>query len=214
MQIRNNQSSAVRRFLHRKPTSPSGIGWECLRLRLVTLPNLRFLKLAGFPEREGVKKFLSRSACAIDHLVISFAGYEVDVEEDANTIFEWLLEFPTVSVFVIPERPDVAAHLLPRLAAIDKDYNDALIEMPHNRRDSAQSPALRRFHVEFYDLSPLPSGVGVGPGYLAQSVFETLIADGLDFVVKVKSGQTQTWPEDYIGEYLRRAVTDPADCVR
>ncbi|KAJ7888188.1 hypothetical protein B0H14DRAFT_3430378 [Mycena olivaceomarginata] len=77
----------------------SGIGWECLRLRLVTLPNLRFLKLAGFPEREGVKKFLSRSACAIDHLVISFAGYEVDVEEDANTIFEWLLEFPTVSVF-------------------------------------------------------------------------------------------------------------------
>jgi hypothetical protein len=77
----------------------------------VTLPNLRFLKLAGFPEREGVKKFLSRSACAIDHLVISFAGYEVDVEEDANTIFEWLLEFPTVSVFVIPERPDVAAVL-------------------------------------------------------------------------------------------------------
>jgi hypothetical protein len=56
--------------------------------------------------------------------------------------------------------------------------------------------------------------VGVGPGYLAQSVFETLIADGLDFVVKVKSGQTRTWPEDYIGEYLRRAVTDPADCVR
>jgi hypothetical protein len=77
----------------------------------VTLPNLRFLKLAGFPEREGVKKFLSRSACAIDHLVISFAGYEVDVEEDANTIFEWLLEFPTVSVFVIPKRPDVAAVL-------------------------------------------------------------------------------------------------------
>ncbi|KAJ7803636.1 hypothetical protein B0H14DRAFT_1634933 [Mycena olivaceomarginata] len=194
-----------------------GSGASTSALRLVTLPNLHFLKLASFSDRDDVQKFLSRSACVIDHLVISFEGYEVDVEEDADAVFEWLETFPTVHVLEIPECPDVTALLdsldspgvLPRLAdirisstvrpaTIDNNYDDALIKLLHSRRDSTQSPGLRRFHITF-TVFRLERQVWA-PGYLAESALITLIADGLDFVVKLECGTTQTWPKGYVEE--------------
>ncbi|KAJ7311629.1 hypothetical protein DFH08DRAFT_1087713 [Mycena albidolilacea] len=214
-----------------EPTTPTlyphisslslGSGASTSALHLVTLPNLHFLKLASFSDRDDVQKFLSRSACVIDHLVISFDCDELDVEEDAGDVFEWLATFPTVSVLAITACPNLPAVLsclalpataavLPRLADVSicaparpatiHNCDDPLVEMLRSRRDNAESPALRRFHLKFTTVNINVSQMW-GPGALAQSALMTLVAEGLDFVVKMAcGGMIQTWPQEYIEE--------------
>ncbi|KAJ7652536.1 hypothetical protein DFH06DRAFT_1331154 [Mycena polygramma] len=129
-----------------------GSGESAYALRLVTLPNLRFIKIAPFSETEEFQQFISRSPCTVEHLVISFRG--CDEEEDAGDLFGWLEVFPSISVLEAGECQDLSlslqhldsALLVPRLMDvsidseitklnIDSVYDDDLIEMLHHRRE-------------------------------------------------------------------------------
>jgi hypothetical protein len=196
-------------------------------LGLVTFPNLRFLKLPGFSDPNKVRRFISRSSCVIDHLVISFEGCD-EVE-----IASWLEIYPpSVSVLEITECPDVAVvfHLLDsptmmplltdvsicsdlRRANLDNEYDDVLLEMLHHRTDPARSHKLRRFHIKLM-LWPNDYDSRVwSPGYLATSALERLIADGLDFAIHAQSNNTDTtvWPGTYIGESPMWQAPDATD---
>ncbi|KAJ6482723.1 hypothetical protein C8R45DRAFT_1150316 [Mycena sanguinolenta] len=181
-----------------------GSGASASALHLVTLPYLHFLDLASFSPVEPVRELFTRSACAIDHVVISFQG--CDDEDDEGDIAEWLELFPTVSVLevtechgldvllecfdsppLLPRLTDVTIRSSVNLANIDNNYDDDLLEMLHNRRS--------------------PDDVRLGLdrvwclGYLAKSALTALMAEGLDFVLCLNHNErAQFWPKTYIEE--------------
>ncbi|KAJ7652516.1 hypothetical protein DFH06DRAFT_1206285 [Mycena polygramma] len=149
-----------------------------------------------------VQQFISRSACTVEHLVISFRG--CDEEEDAGDLLGWLEVFPSISVLEARECQDLSlllqhldsALLVPRLTDvsidseitklnIDSVYDDDLIEMLHHRRDWAETNTLRKFHLKLTYLFGEKDDVWF-PGYLAKSALEQLMADGLDCVFRLE----------------------------
>ncbi|KAF7341319.1 F-box domain-containing protein [Mycena venus] len=181
-----------------------GSGQSCAALCLVTFPNLHFLKLPDFCALDEVQKLLSRSACTIDHLVISFQGCDEYSDDETDETAEWLRLFPAVSILEVTECLNVSAlidslnlpSLVPRLrdvticssyvapANIDNDYDEYLVEMLHRRRDLERSQRLRRFHLKFSTVAAGKDDAWF-PGYLAKSALEKLIADGLDFALRL-----------------------------
>ncbi|KAJ7663141.1 hypothetical protein DFH06DRAFT_1189445 [Mycena polygramma] len=206
--LRESDSYSIAEASHR-PTpivcphlSSLTMGGSAYALRLVTLPNLRSMNIAPFSETEEVQQFISRSACTVEHLVISFRG--CDEEEDAGDLLGWLEVFPSISVLEARECQDLSlllqhldsALLVPRLTDvsidseitklnIDSVYDDDLIEMLHHRRDWAETNTLRKFHLKLTYLFGEKDDVWF-PGYLAKSALEQLMADGLDCVFRLE----------------------------
>jgi hypothetical protein len=209
------------------------LGSECSSsvLRLLTLPNLRFLKLSDYSTLEDVLEFVARSVCAIDHLVLCFE----DMDELEMRL--WLEAFPTVSTLEITNchepagllrclDPKRSPRVMPRLTDVQMRYEthiddeipsandhinhtDAVVEMLQNRRDSASCALLRRFRLELSVFTESPDTLLWAPGHLGVAALTSLIANGLDFVVQVESydlngSMTETWPQGYVLEYAIR----------
>ncbi|KAJ7663129.1 hypothetical protein DFH06DRAFT_1189410, partial [Mycena polygramma] len=179
-----------------------GSGGSAYALRLLTFPNLRFLNIAAFSETEEVQKFVSRSACTVEHLVISFRG--CDEEEDLGDLAGWLEVFPTISVIEATACHDLSLllqHLdspllVPRLTNVSigseitklnigSVYDDDLIEMLHHRRDWAETDTLRKLHLKLTYLYGEQDDVWF-PGYLGKSALDKLMAEGLDCVLRLR----------------------------
>ncbi|KAJ7321944.1 hypothetical protein DFH08DRAFT_1085789 [Mycena albidolilacea] len=194
-------------------------------LCLLTLPNLRFLKLPGYSTLEDVLEFVARSVCAIDHLVLCFE----DIGE--HEMWLWLEAFPTVSTLEITNCHELAGLLrcldpkrshrvMPRLTDVQvrsethiddeipsandhTNHTDAVVEMLQNRRDSASCALLRRFRLDLSVFTESPDTRLWSPGHLGVAALTSLIANGLDFVVQVESydlngSMTETWPQGYV----------------
>ncbi|KAJ7842510.1 hypothetical protein B0H13DRAFT_2098673 [Mycena leptocephala] len=198
-----------------------GSGQSTAALYLVTLPNLRFLKLPDFCTPVDVQKFLSRSACTIDHLVISFQGCDEDSDDETDETAEWLKLFPAISILEVTECLNVSVlidcldspPLVPRLrdvtirsyvtpANVDNDYDESLVKMLRRRRDPGRSEKLGKFHIKFSTMVAVKDSWF--PGYLAESALETLIADGLDFALHLDciSRSSYFWPPTLAAEDL------------
>jgi hypothetical protein len=200
-------------------------------LCLLSLPNLRFLKLPEYSTLEDVLEFVARSVCAIDHLVLCFE------EMDEHEMRLWLEAFATVSTLEITNchepagllrclDPKRSPRVMPRLTDVQMRYEthiddeipsandhinhtDAVVEMLQNRRDSASCALLRRFRLERSVFTESPDTLLWAPGHLGVAALTSLIANGLDFVMQVESydlngSMTETWPQGYVREYSIR----------
>ncbi|KAJ7683382.1 hypothetical protein B0H17DRAFT_1205238 [Mycena rosella] len=198
------------------------VGSGCSALHLLQLPNLHKLDLPSFFKPDIIRPFLARSSCPLDHLVISFEGYDEDGYGDdvSEEVTNLLKTFPLVVVLEITRCPDVSVlisclespGLLPRLSELtisaeigpqtpDMDY-DAIIGMLHRRRDSARAVELRKFHLNMTCLGQSSSDDVEDrcPGYL---VCREIIGNSLDFVLGLAAGgKHYTWPPNAKGDSL------------
>ncbi|KAK7038470.1 F-box domain-containing protein, partial [Favolaschia claudopus] len=191
-------------------------------LRLVTFPNLHTIEIQGFTEPDEMRTFISRSGCAIRHLVIFLSGCDDDqhADEDTNDTADWLAIFPHLEVLKIKECPNPerlidaldSSSLVPHLkdisirscitrSTIDNNYDDSLLEMLHKRirmtRDSAVSGGggLRKFHITFsiFHADQEDEENRIWfPGYLATAALNRLVEGGLDFMMRVESSVSGT----------------------
>jgi hypothetical protein len=192
-------------------------------LCFVTLPGLREIELPSYSNPDHVTQFLARSSCTIDRLTLSME--ECGVDGNGERLRIWLKAFPSLLVLHLREYMNIdvfincldSNSLMPRLSEItiepcisdwniDKGYDDALVSLLCRRTHPHRSFKLRKFHmlfdIDWYEGDEAESRLWA-PGGLAESALNDLIADGLDFLRRIKSvdrGITLTWPPAYVGE--------------
>ncbi|KAJ7101957.1 hypothetical protein C8R44DRAFT_746987 [Mycena epipterygia] len=176
-------------------------------LDLVTLPNLCALELPDFTEREDVGSFVACSSCAIRR--VAFAISE-EIEEEA--LIGWFQLFPALEALEIRDchnlallidcidRPsmflnlkDITVSSVRSKESPPLDY-DALIDMLRNRSKS------RSCILDIRDvMAERPNAVQYEwfPGNLATEELEDLIANGLNFRIKVQSSlnHSESWSD-------------------
>ncbi|KAJ7236225.1 hypothetical protein C8J57DRAFT_138292 [Mycena rebaudengoi] len=196
----------------------SSLAGSTTALCFITLPGLRELELEpelephSSEEPDYVRQFLARSSCTVDRFTLSFKGY-------VDELRIWLTVFPSLSVLHIKDCDRLvivldcldSESLAPRLSEItidftinfDNDYDDTLVALLRRRTNPRRSFKLRKFHM----LCSLYRGGDADheshvwtPGDLAESALNDMIADGLDFLLRIESNGvgTRTWPPAYI----------------
>ncbi|KAJ7803611.1 hypothetical protein B0H14DRAFT_3776955 [Mycena olivaceomarginata] len=93
-------------------------------------------------------------------------------------VFSCLTLPATTTAAVLARLANLSICSLARPVTIHHNYDDAPFKMLRSRRDNMW-----------------------GPRALAQSALMTLVAEGLDFAIKMACGRMiQTWPQEYIEE--------------
>ncbi|KAJ7254928.1 hypothetical protein C8J57DRAFT_1657151 [Mycena rebaudengoi] len=200
----------------------SSLAGETAALCFVTLPGLRELRLPSFSEPDHVQQCIVRSSCTVDRVTLTFGDELEDEDDDRKELLIWLKAFPSLSVLHIRQCTDVdvliecldSKSLAPRLSEItinssirpsniDNNYDDALIALLRRRTNPRRPFKLHKFHMRFSLIhggdADYESRVWT-PGDLAESALDDMIADGLDFLLRIESNHagTLTWPSGYI----------------
>ncbi|KAJ7137541.1 hypothetical protein C8R43DRAFT_1109833 [Mycena crocata] len=180
-------------------------------LAFITLPRLRCLGLGSRTQSElnPFLSFLSRSACILDRLSMSFGRAYVRFSETQITqLLSALCSLKTIDFKLYEKLPlflssiDSTPSLLPRLEHLivsvtpdsgKIDYED-VIDILKARRQSAK---LRSFllKIQYCNLDYPPRHLY--PGNMENSAMEELIAGGLEFGIRHEDDDSvEIWPED------------------
>ncbi|KAJ7609218.1 hypothetical protein DFH06DRAFT_1346531 [Mycena polygramma] len=209
-----------------------GNGYGVRVLRFVTLPSVRTIAITGYSDLEDVRSFLTRSSCAINHLIISFSSWEE--VENPRELADWFSEFPSVSTLETTANPNCSPpfdlvigcldtpSMLPQLTDVIIAFNHEPPSVDHEAvvnmlsRRAAHHPRLKKFHIWIYQCFDNPWS----PSPLVSAELQRMIVTGLEFVVHVEVlhrdesddvWRWHTWPSTYVGKSPLHATLDESD---